>query len=235
MIQLNLLPDVKMDYIKAQRSRRLVLSISVLVTAVALALLILLLSVSGLQKKHIGDLSKDIDKASKQLQNEPNIDKILTVQNQLESLTSLHAGKPATSRLFEYLNHVTPAPVSINDFDIDFTTQTAVITGTADTLSNVNKYVDTLKFTTYITKENSAKTAAFTNVVLTSFAIDGEAKDKAKAASYTITFLYDPIIFDITQEVTLSVPNLVTTRSELAKPGDLFQAPPESTKQEGTN
>ncbi len=96
-MQLNLLPAVKMEYIKAQRSRRLVLSVSVIVTIAAVALLLLLLSVSGLQKKHLSDLNKDIATESNKLQNEPQINKMLTVQNQLGSLTNLH--DTATGRL----------------------------------------------------------------------------------------------------------------------------------------
>ena len=154
MIQLNLLPDVKLEYIKAQRSRRLVFSVSVLVTIASVALLLLLLSVEGLQKKHLSDLNNDISSETSKLQNEPQINKILTVQNQLESLTALHAGKPAATRLFDYLNQVTPANVNITDFSIDFTKQTTTVTGTSDSLSSVNKYVDTLKFTTYTTDSN---------------------------------------------------------------------------------
>ncbi len=227
MIQLNLLPDVKLEYIKAQRTRRLMISVSFLVTAVAVGILVLLLLVDVAQRKHLSDLSHDITTESKQLKQKPDISRILTVQNQLESLTALHAGKPAASRLFSnYLNQVTPAAVAITSFNIDFTTQTATITGTADSLSNVNKYVDTLKFTTYNTSSNSAATKAFTNVVLSSFGLNGASTDKSQAATYTITLGYDKTIFDITQSVTLSVPNLTTTRSELDQPGDLFKAAP---------
>jgi Tfp pilus assembly protein PilN len=230
MIQLNLLPDVKLEYIKAQRSRRLVFGVSILVTAASVALLLLLLSVDGLQKKHLNDLSNDISSESSQLQKKPNINKILTVQNQLQSLTALHAGKPAASRLFDYLNELTPANVNITDLKIDFTQQTANITGTADTLSNVNKYVDTLKFTTYTSGGDSTKTAAFSNIVLSTFSLNTGSQDPTQAANYTIDLSYDQNIFDITQNIKLVVPNLVTTRSQLDQPTDLFKAPPATNK-----
>lgn len=230
MIQLNLLPDVKLEYIKAQRSRRLVFSVSVLVTVVSVVLLLLLLSADGLQKKHLNDLSRDISSESSKLQKEPNINKILTVQNQLQSLTALHAGKPAVSRLFDYLNELTPANVNITDLKVDFTQQTATITGTSDSLSNVNKYIDTLKFTTYTTKDNPTKTPAFSNIVLSSFSLSTGSQDPSQAANYTISMAYDKNIFDITQNVKLLVPNLVTTRSQLDQPTDLFKAEPAPTK-----
>lgn len=226
MIQLNLLPDIKMKYLKAQRSRRLVLTVSVLVSAAAVGLLLLLLSFGALQKKHLSDLNRDINSEKSQLQKKPDINKILTVQNQLESLTALHAGKPAAPRLFDYLNELTPASVSITHLTVDFTQQTATINGTADALSSVNKYVDTLKYTTYTTGSNSTPTKAFSNVVLSSFSINSSssAGGNVQPANYTITVGYDKTIFDITQTVNLSVPSLTTTRLQQDQPTDLFQA-----------
>lgn len=225
MIQLNLLPDVKMEYIKAQRQRSLIISVSLLVTIAAVAILVLMLAVDGLQKKHLSDLSKDITTQSSKLEHEPQINKMLTVQNQLESLTSLHSDKPAASRLFDYLNQITPANVNITDFKIDFTQQTVTITGTSDSLANVNKYVDTLKFTKYTTDSSSSATPAFSNVVLGNFTLS-TSQDPSQAATYTINLSYDKTIFDITQNVKLTIPNLVTTRSQVSQPQDLFRAAP---------
>jgi hypothetical protein len=231
MIELNLLPDVKLDYIKAQRSRRLVFTVSILAAVVSVALLVLLFSVGLLQKKHLSDLTNDITTESKTLQDKPEIDKILTVQNQLESLTALHAGKPTAARLFGYMNSVTPSKVAINNLHVDFTAQTATITGTSDALASVNKYIDTLKFTKYTTGGAAAEAKAFSNVVLTSFGVSSEAESKAQAANYTISLNYDKNIFDITQTIKLSVPKLTTTRAALNQPVDLFQAAPKASKE----
>jgi len=237
MIQLNLLPDVKQEYIKAERSRRLVLTICIIVAAASVALLILLFSVDRLQKKHISDLTKDIKTRSTELQQKPQINKILTVQNQLNSLTALHDGKPAVSRVAQYLNQTTPTQVDISSLNIDFTALTITITGSADSLSSVNKYIDTLKFTTYTTDQNSKSTKAFSNVVLSSFGLGTEtATPGSKPASYSITMSYDNNIFDSTQKIELSVPSLTTTRASVDQPTDLFRAAPvTNTKSEGGN
>ena len=224
--QLNLLPDVKMEYIKAQRSRRLAVSIALLVSAVAITLLVLLIAAEGLQKKHLSDLSKDITANSSKLQKKPQITKILTVQNQLESLTTLHTAKPAASRMFNYLNEITPAQLDITDFKADFTLQTESITGTADALSSVNQYVDTLKFTTYTTKDDPTAKPAFSNVVLSNFSLSNQSQVNGHPAGYTITLSYDKTIFDITKQVNFSVPSVTTTRLGVSQPLDLFQATP---------
>lgn len=236
MLQLNLLPDVKQEYIKAERYRRLVLSVSVIVAAASIVLLVLLFSVDRLQRKHITDLTKDINSKSKELQRKPQITKILTVQNQLNSLTTLHDGKPAASRLSQYLNQVTPTQVDISSLNVDFTAQTVTITGSADDLSSVNKFIDTLKYTTYTTDQDAKTTKAFSNVVLTNFGVSSAVTAGTKPASYTITLAYDKNIFDSTQKIELLVPSLTTTRASVDQPTDLFKAaPPTSTKASGSN
>ena len=218
MIQFNLLPDVKLEYLKAERTRKLVVSVSVLVTIVAIALLVLLLSVTILQKKHLNDLSRDIKSEKSKIEGQSDLNKILTVQNQLNSLTGLHKTKPAASRLTAFLTQITPAKASISNYNVDFNVHNMTIAGTADALATINQYVDTLKFTTY-TAGDTTPTSAFSDVVLTSFGLTQHEAD------YTITLNYDPKIFDITEDVKLTVPNKVTTRSELEQPTDLFKLP----------
>jgi len=220
MVQFNLLPDVKLQYLKAERTRRIVISVSLVASLASLALLLLLFSVTQLQKKHLSDLSKDIKADSAKLESQPDISKILTVQNQLNSLTDLHNTKPAAARLFPYLAQLVPTQADISDLTMDMTQHTVTITGSADSLGTVNQFVDTLKFTQYSVQGDSSAKSAFSSVVLSSFAITD-----SKKASYSITFTYDPTIFDITQSVSLKVPNQVTTRSEMDKPNDLFVAP----------
>lgn len=223
MIQFNLLPDVKLEYIKAQRIRSIVLSISIILTIASVAALLILLSIVGLQKKHLNDVKRDVTSETSILQNKPNIGTILTVQNQLESLTALHNGKPAADRLFDYLNELTPASVSITNMSYDFTQFTGTITGTSDALSDVNQFVDTLKLTNFTSNEDSTESPAFSDVVLSNFSLNTSAQNPANQANYTITFNYNKSIFDNTQTIKLEVPT-VTTRAQLQNPTNLFQA-----------
>jgi hypothetical protein len=238
MIQFNLLPDVKLEYIKARRGRALVFMVALIVTAASVALLVVLLGFDGLQKKHLNDLSHDISSESQSLQSQSQLTTILTVQNQLQSLTSLHDKEPAAARLFGYLNQLTPASVDINSFTISFTAHTATITGTADALSSINQYVDTLKATTYSTKGVQGSQPAFSKIVLSSFGLSSSTQATAanQQANYTIALAYDPLIFNTTKTIgssgspnTLTVPNQVTTRSAVTQPTDLFTQAPDST------
>lgn len=150
MIQFNLLPDVKLEYIKAQRTKHFVVAISVLASAASLGLfIILVLTVNVWQSKTIKDLSGDIKTTSSELKSTKDLNKILTVQSQLGSLSTLHSQKPASQRLFGYLSQVTPAKATISDITADFTLNTLSITGKAPSLDVVNTFTDALKFTSY--------------------------------------------------------------------------------------
>lgn len=201
MIQFNLLPDVKLEYIKAERTKRLVVSVSLLAGAVALAIfLILLFTVDVVQKKNMNDLTKDIGTYGNQLKNTKDLSQILTVQSQLDSLGKLHDAKPTTSRVFAFMNQLTPTSASISKLDADFTANTITITGTADSLDTVNKFVDALKYTDYATKAApSTSLPAFSNVVLASFGRD------TTGANFSITLNFDPPLFSNASDVTLTV------------------------------
>lgn len=243
MIQFNLLPDIKLKYIKTQRTKRIVMLASIITTGVSLLLLATLyVSVQIVQKKRIDSISKDIVAQVKSLNDTKDLNKILTIQNQLNSLPDLHnkkpvasrlfgsniqqatpaqasnGEKPVTSRLFGYIEQVTPAQANIAKMDIDFDANTISIVGTADNLVTVNMFADTLKFATYkSTKTDKGK--PFSDVV-TVLAIND------KGASFTLTFKFDPVLFGSDDTPTLIVPKIISTRSETEKPASVFKEQP---------
>lgn len=222
MIQLNLLPDVKLEYLKAQKIRRLAIAVSILVSAAAIGLLILLLAVEVYQKHTLNDLNHDVAVKTSQLQNEPHINDVLTVQNQLNTISGLHSNEPAATKLFDYLNELVPTTVNIDSLAIDFNAHTISISGGANAISNINQFVDTLKFTTYTTGKDTANTLAFSNIILVSYGVSTDQTAGNLPATYSLTAAFNPTIFDVTKNVSLIVPNQVTTRSSLENPGPLF-------------
>lgn len=202
MIQLNLLPDIKQEFIKTQRIKSLMLVVSFTASAVALGLLVLSASAVYLvQHKMISDLNANIKSSSATLSNSPNVSDILTVQSQLDSLSTLNAQKPAVSRIFGFLSQLTPKQATIADLRIDYTQNAMTISGNAPSLDVVNAFVDGLKFTNYTVKDSADSQAAFSTVVLSSFSRND------KSATYSITLNFDPAIFDNANDVTLTVGN----------------------------
>jgi len=217
MIQFNLLPDIKVEFIKAKKAKRTVIAVSVIAVAVSLTLLVIMVSATLFQKHHISDLDKSIKSYETDLQNTKDLSKILTIQNQLNTLPTLYAQRPVASRLFGYIEATTPSQISMTRVDLDFTTSKISVQGTADSLESVNKYVDTLKFTTYtMTSDDKTTPNAFPSVVLSTFNRD------SRIASFTVDMSFDPVIFDSGKTVKLKVPSTITTRSETELPGGVF-------------
>jgi hypothetical protein len=221
MIQFNLLPDVKLEFVKAKRNQRLVIGGSLLLIAVCVFVMIVLLTIVFVaQKKNLSDLDKDIKKHTTELQNTPDLDKILTVQNQLKSLPELHNAKPAATRVYGYIQQMTPSTATVSQLGVDFQENKLTITGNASSLDVVNVFADTLKFTGYRLDGESASEkapSALKNVVLSQFS------RTTTGTTYTITADFDPVIYDIRRQVKLEIPRIVSTRSATQQPTALFQ------------
>jgi Tfp pilus assembly protein PilN len=224
MIQLNLLPDVKTKYIKAEASKKRIIFISILVSGISVGVILILGSYVYLgQKYQLSSLDKKIKTNSQKLKDINGLDKILTIQNQLNSLPSLHDQKPVTSRLFAYLPQITPNDVQISSLDLQYEDSTIQIVGVAKTLEAVNKFVDTLKFTEYNTDQNKTNKTAFSKVVLASFGVTD------KEITYTIDMNFDTAIFSSdAKKVTFVIPKITSTRSQVEQPDALFKSNPTS-------
>lgn len=235
MIQFNLLPDVKVEYIKTRWRKRVIILVSAISAAVMFAIFfLLLLYVRVNQPAHMSDLNKDIKTNVEEIQAVEGLDEILTIQNQLNSLPGLHDQKVVSSRLVDYLTRLTPNQATISDVTLDFEASTLVIKGNANSLGTVNKYADTLKFTEYkINDEGEATGKAFKDVVLQSFAVAGSGQSGADAISYELTMVFEPAIFALVRDstnpaepVTLKVPQIISTRSATETPDTLFAPQP---------
>jgi len=225
-IQFNLLPDVKETYINTQRNRKTVVTICFLTSAISIAIFILVLfSVDGVQKAQLSKANSDINNAQQQLKGINNLPKILTVQNQLQTLSTLHQSKVAASRIFTYMPRLTPASATISSMTLDFSANTLSINGIADSQATINTFIDTLKFAVYQANGDDSQHLAFSNVTLGSFGIT------PGKATFTISATFDPLLFanPLQQSPILTVKNQVTTRSVLDDPATLFSAPANNT------
>ena len=221
MIQFNLLPDVKKEYIKAKRTKRLITSVSMLAIIVSIVVVGVLFSIVQFgQKKHITDLTEDISSNITEINEIEDLDKILTIQNQLDSLTFLHQDKPEASRLFSYLTSLAPADATIDNLDVDFLDSTMIITGTAKDIATVNLFADTLKFTKFTAEPLTADTeGAIPSEEMDMFSsVLTQVSRSESDTNYVLETTFDSQVFDNTLAVVLRVPDTVTTRSVLNRP-----------------
>lgn len=203
MIQFNLLPDVKMKYVKAKRTKRLIISTATLLSIGSIVVVGILFSVVQFgQKTHINGLTEDIKSETAKIQSIEGLNEILTVQNQLTLLPGLHEKKTETSRLFDYIKFVSPADAKVSSLNFEGSSMIITIQGSADKISTINKFVDNIKAVTYRTQNEIDGTGlpAYSKV---STQLSGSKKE----ASFKIEITFDPIIFTNTQEIIMKLEN----------------------------
>lgn len=225
MIQLNLLPDLKKEFIKSQKNKSLVISTSILVTLGALGLSALLfVYVTFAQQVQISLMTDDINNKAKQLSDIKDINKYLTIQNQLSSIGKLHSEKGIYSRMFEFFGVLNPsAPNNINLTAAQLITsdKSIMFNGTTATFESLNIFVDTLKNVqvTYkapgsddMTKENMFEQVFVQNSGL-------GRTNNSQVVAFTVRAVYKDSVFSaVNTEVKAEVPSITTTQSSTQAP-----------------
>ena len=231
MIQLNLLPDVKKEFLHAKAMRRKVISLAILATLISggvlVALGLFLASQKGLVALQTGQIE---DKAS-ELSAVENIDEYLTIQAQLAELDGLHGAKLTTSRLFNVLPNLNPAdPNGVRFSSVSLVTEgtTLRFQGGVRNISALTTFRDTLSNATVEYKPDPeaphTEEPLFSSVTIDEYGYSADAENKATAVGFTISAVYNPKMFDTTVESPrILVPNKETTQSVVASPQVTFE------------
>lgn len=225
MIQLNLLPDLKKEFINAQKSKSLVISVSIVITMAAVGLSALLfVYVTFLQQVQISLATDDINKKTQDLKAIQDVDKYLTIQNQLSSLPDLHAEKGSYSRLFDFLGVLNPsAPnnVTLNNLQVLQLDKSVVFSGVTANFETLNVFVDTLKNAQVSYKvdgEGEEITEKMFDQVLVQSSDLARVNNNVVVAFVVRTVYRDPVFDTRNKNMTARVPNITTTQSVTQSP-----------------
>lgn len=228
MIEINLIPDVKQDLIKAKRIRSMVVSGAIIVGIVSVGIVVLLAVYSfGIQKLRSTLADSAIDKNSSELKKVPDLAKMLTIQSQLTHITELHDQKNINSRVFGLLTAINPAKpnqVVFSQVKVDSENGTINIDGQA---SNGFVAADVLKKTiqgTTLSYKNGgeSKTEPLTDNVSISNLSYGEDSSGAKVLRFTMDFTYNKALFATSSE------DAIITRPDRQNATDSFKYLPGS-------
>jgi Tfp pilus assembly protein PilN len=231
MIEINLVPDVKQEFLKAKRVRTVVISTAVLVGLASIAIVALLAVYAFLGQTVRSSLAdSEIKDKSAQLAKVEDLGKTLTIQHQLEELSEIHNGTNVMSRFFEMLAAINPsAPnqVTFSMARVDAETNSVRLEGQAVNGFNA---ADTLKKTilsttlSYRDETNEMKTLPLAQSVALSELSYGEDSTGRKVLRFTLTFDYDPAFFSpVSRDAVIVPPNRQNvTDSFLRLPESLF-------------
>lgn len=231
MIEINLVPDVKQELIKAQRVRAGVISMAILIGIGAIGVVVVLaLWVFGVQTAR-GVISDSIIKSeSQKLSNVPDISKTLTIQNQLARLSTMHDEKHVDSRIFDILTTINPPEpnaVSITNLVMDSDTKTIKLEAQAQAgypaLEVFKKTIEATKF--QFTKDDKEQSVPLASEMSDSDRSYGEDATGTTVLRFTLTFTYSEELFSRTsQNAKIVAPTKTNvTDSFLGVPTTLFQ------------
>lgn len=201
MIEINLVPDVKQELIKAQRIRATVISFSIIIGVAAVAVVVLLAfyvyTVQGVRSNVADDAIK---KGGAQLASVEDLSKTLTIQNQLTKLSTMHDNKKIDSRIFDVLRAIIPpAPnaVQISDLSVDSVTGTITMEGQAgNSYAAVEVFRKTIEGAKVrYTNDQGKQEVALASNVSTGDTSYGEDASGAKVLRFTLSFTYVQDLF----------------------------------------
>ena len=204
MIEINLIPDVKQELIKAQRIRSTVIAVSIVVGVISVAIVVILaIYIFGVQTVRSGISDNAIKQGSDKLASVQGLSEMLTIQNQLTKISSLNSGKNIYSRTFGLISAIippSPNDVQISDFKIDSTSKLITIEGQAlNSYAAVEVFKKTIegakvKYTDSNGDKQEVILASNINTSNTSY---GEDSSGTKVLRFTLSFVYAQELFSL--------------------------------------
>lgn len=228
MIEINLVPDVKQELIKAQRVRASVISIAILASFVAAGIVVLLaIWVFGVQTARSVILDNTIQTESETLANVEDVNNTLTIQNQLSKISEMHNNKTITSRMFDILTTINPsAPnnVAITNLSLDLENSTITIEAQAASgYPALETFKKTITATTFrFTQDGEQQSVALASDMSDSERSYGEDASGARVLRFTLSFTYPEELF------ARSAENATIVAPERTNATDSFQGVPHS-------
>jgi len=227
MIEINLIPDVKQELIKAERVRSVVISTSIFAGIIALAIVgVLAAYVFGVQTVRSALDDDAIKKGGAQLASVEDLSKVLTIQNQLTKISELNSQKKIDSRVFDVLSAVIPPPpnnIQVSSLLIDAANSRISLEGqtpTYDTLEVFKKTIDGAVITYKIDDEEQQTGLAAQ--ISTSDVSFGEDSTGAKVLRFTLSFVYPEELF------SPSIPGVVVKLTNQGNVTDSYLGLPKS-------
>lgn len=231
MIEVNLIPDIKREYLRTRMLRNSVIAISVLVGGIAIAITIVLGMVAGGQLIAEGVKDNDIKKQEKALLSVSDLDKTVTLQNQLEVISKTHGEKNVDSRLFSVISAINPAEqgyARISNLKYDTSEKTINIEGWTESHVSLEAFKKTILNTKiHYSKAGDTVTELLTDEIISdpsSFGLNSEGR---RVLRFSFSFTYpDGLFMSSDEPVVVEALGKKTdvTDSKVGVPDNLFDS-----------
>lgn len=200
MIEINLVPDVKQELIKARQARSAVVSGAIISMIIAVAVVALLATyVYGGQNLRGAIADKAIKDGSTKLASVDDLSKVLTIQNQLTKINALNDDKKIDSRVFDLLQAIIPPEpnqVQISSFIVDAATSTIRLEGQTAQYPGLEAFKKTIDAAYIRYQEDGAqKDVRLAKDISLADISYGEDSTGTKVLRFTLSFGYATELF----------------------------------------
>jgi len=229
MIEINLIPDVKQELLKAERARALVISGSIITGIVAGGIVVLLaIYIYGVQFGRNIIVDNDIKNGSEKLAKVEDLSKMITIQNQMKRIDELNDTKSINSRLFDVLSAVippSPNEVRISTLSLNTDESTIKLEGQTNAYDSMEVFKKTIDSSVIVYNlDGEEQQVKLASDISTSDVSYGENPDGTKVLRFSISFKYPEELFSaktLVPTIKLSINGNVTD-SYLGLPKSIF-------------
>lgn len=133
--EISLVPEVKLEMIRMQKVRNLVLSASIIVVVASIGVVAILGSVKAGQDITMSNQDNDLKRLSSQLTGDAQLTNVLTIQDQLNKISDIEDNKKVLSRVFSLLSVLLPTgedKISLSELNINLDETTLSFEAQAD-------------------------------------------------------------------------------------------------------
>ena len=143
--EINLVPDVKGEMIKALKIRNYTFFISIIVAIASVAVILIFFIISGGQQAVVDGKKSTLENLSAKINNYEDLSKYLTVKDQLGNLSAISNNKKLLSRTFGVLSALLPTngdTITISELHINLSTNEPTISFDAQANANLPPHID---------------------------------------------------------------------------------------------
>lgn len=236
MIQINLIPDVKLEYLKARKMRNVAITVSILagLAAAALVVLAVLFLLIQVGREKLADMG--IEGEYKKLSSVNDLSNLVTIQNQLSLISGQNNARSMTSRLFGVLQAINPkAPndVKFTSVKLDPSKKVLRLEGIAEagypSVEALKKTITNVEFKySGVDAASKTKTIPIADKVEVGKTSFGQSSDGRRVLRFEITLQYPEVLFtNKARKAQLVTPTeqIDVTDSRLQVPESLFSNP----------
>lgn len=200
MIEINLIPDVKQELLKAQHTRAAVITGAIITCIITGSIVVVLaVYVFGVQSARTFFVDQAIKDGASDLAQVEDLSKMLTIQNQLAQINSLNDQKKVDSRLFDVLSAVIPpSPNAVQFSQVALNTEDSVITleGQTRAYDSMEVFKKTLASSVIVyVEDGKEKQITVAKDISISDVSYGENSEGQKVLRFALSFKYSPELF----------------------------------------